>query len=338
MVSTHIEAHPRRHAAMAGGGDAGERLHNVDLKSLQVFASLVKECNVTKAAVELNMTQSAVSHTLARLRDLFHDPLFVSMGRGLVPTARALELAEPLQRALDALETLVRPAEGFDAASFTGTFRIATSDYIGFILLPLLIQRLTAAAPGIDLDIRPLKPQDDLAALKDGTIDLVLWNEESAPPNFYVRELFSDRLKAMARIGHPEIKGSLSLEQFCQGKHLRASSTYGAVKEAVNGLYGTLGIRAPASLTMPHFLLAPLLVSQSDLIGLIAELTARRLGSAVPLQVLEPPVEVGGFTVSLVWHGRRHADPAHRWLRGEIAAVAEDIRRDQALAAASRTD
>lgn len=305
-------------------------MHNVDLKSLQVFATLLKECNVTRASQTLNMTQSAVSHTLNRLRDLFHDPLFVSMGRGMVPTARALELATPLQRTLEALEVLVRPAEAFNPASFDGVFRVATTDYISFILLPPLVQRLIEVAPGVELDIRPLKPQDDLIALKNGEIDLIVWNEESAPPNFYARKLFADRLKSVVRVGHPEIDGVLSLEQFCAGKHLRVSSSYGAVKEAVNGLYETLGIHAHTSVTVPHFLLAPILVSQSDLIGMIAELTARRIASMVPLQVLEPPVDVIGFTVSQVWHERCHADPAHRWMRSEIAAAGEIIREEQA--------
>lgn len=304
-------------------------MQNVDLKSLQVFATLLKECNVTRASQILNMSQSAVSHTLTRLRDLFHDPLFVPMGRGMAPTARALELAKPLQQTLEALEILVRPAEGFDPASFNGVFRIATTDYISFILLPSLVQRLIEIAPMVELDIRPLKPQDDLIALKDGDIDLVLWNEEKAPPNYYSRKMFTDRLKSIVRIGHPDINGAISLEQFCAGKHLRVSSNYGAVKEAVNGVYETLGIHAHTSVTVPHFLLAPILVSQSDLIGMIAELTARRIASIVPLQVLEPPVDVAGFVVSQVWHERCHADPAHRWMRGQIAAVAETIREEK---------
>lgn len=305
-------------------------MHNVDLKSLQVFTTLLKECNVTRTAQQLHMTQSAVSHTLGRLRELFRDPLFVSAGRGMVPTPRALEWAEPLRRALDAIEALVRPVEAFDPASFDGVFHIATTDYIGFILLPILVKRLSEVAPGVELSIKPLKPQDDLLALKNNEIDLVLWNEETATPNFYVRKLFSDRLKAIVRVGHPEIDGSLSLEQFQAGRHLRISSHHGAVKEAVNGLYEKYGVRSKTSVTVPHFLLAYRLVAESNLIGTIAELTARRIVKELPLQVLEPPVEEARFTVSLVWHERRHTDPAHRWLRGEIAAAAEVIREEQA--------
>jgi len=306
-------------------------MNNVDLKSLQVFATLIKECNVTRAAQTLNMTQSAVSHTLGRLRDLFRDPLFVSMGRGIAPTPRALELAEPLQRALDAMGVLVRPVEAFDPARFDGVFRIATTDYIGFILLPILVKRLSEVAPEIELNIRPLKPQDDLALLKNGDIDFILWNEETAPPNFYVRKLFTDRLKAIVRVGHPDIDGSLSLEQFRAGKHLRISSHHGAVKEAVDGLYEKYGVRSKTSVTVPHFLLAYRLVAESNLIGTIAELTARRIVKELPLQVLEPPVEEASFMVSLVWHERRHADLGHRWLRGEIAAASEEIRNEQVL-------
>lgn len=306
-------------------------LHNVDLKSLQVFATLLKEGNVTRTAQHLNMTQSAVSHMLARLRELFRDPLFVSMGRGIVPTPRALELAEPLQRALEAMDALVQPVKVFDPESFDGTFQIATSDYIGFILLPILMKRLGASAPGVELNIRPLKPRDDLALLKSGELDLILWNEETAPRNFYVHKLFSDRLKSIARIGHPEIDGSLSLEQFRAGRHLRVSSSYGAVKEAVDAQFDRQGAGVKTAVTVPHFLLAHILVSQSDLIGMIAELTATRIIGDIPLQILEPPVEVPPFTVSQVWHARRHASPSHRWLRGEIAAAAKEIRAAQAV-------
>lgn len=272
------------------------------------------------------MTQSAVSHTLSRLRDIFHDPLFVSMGRGMAPTVRALELSEPLLSAIEALGSLVRPVEAFDPGRFEGAFEIATTDYIGFILLPLLIKRLSMIAPRLELIIKPLTPQEDLIRLKNDEIDLVLWNEKTAPPNFYVRNLFSDRLKSIVRIGHPDINGSLSLEQFRAGKHLCVSSNHGAVKEAVDRIFQC---GCTISLSVPHFLLAHILVSQSDLIGLIAELTARRIAREVPLQVLEPPIEMPEFTVSQVWHERQHSEPVHRWLRSEIARVAEDIREEQ---------
>ncbi|MES2257395.1 MAG: LysR family transcriptional regulator [Pseudomonadota bacterium] len=305
-------------------------MNNVDQKSLQVFSVLLKECSVTRAAQVLNMTQSAVSHTLGRLRELFRDPLFVSMGRGMVPTPRALELAEPLRRTLDAMDSLVRPVDAFDPARFDGVFRIATTDYIGFIMLPMLVKRLSEVAPEMELQIRPLKPQDDLASLKSGELDLILWNEETAPPTFHMRKLFTDRLKAIVRVGHPDIDGSLSLEQFRVGRHLRISSDHGAVKELVDRLYEKSGVRSKTSVTLPHFLLAYRLVAESNLIGAIAELTARRIVKELPLQVLEQPVDEASFIVSLVWHERRHADPGHRWLRSEIAGVAEQIRAEQA--------
>ena len=301
-------------------------MQNVDLKSLQVFASLMKECNVTRTAEMLGITQSAVSHTLKRLRNLLDDPLFVSSGRGIVPTPRALELAAPLELALQAVHALVQPADAFDPATHDGVFTVATTDYIGFILLSDLLKHLSLSAPDVALNILPLHPKDDLAALSNYEIDLILWNEETAPANFFVRHLFTDRLKAIVRKGHPAINGSLSLEQFRAAKHLRISSNYGAVKENVDRYYELHGTHLKTSVTVPHFLLAHRIVAESDLIGNIGELTARKLGRELPLQVLEPPMQEKGFSVSMVWHERRHADPAHRWFRGEIAAVAEAIR------------
>ena len=300
-------------------------MQNVDMKALQVFFCLLNECNVTRTAQQLNMTQSAVSHTLARLRLLFNDPLFVSMGRGMLPTSRALALVEPLQQSLDALRKLIEPIKTFDPLSFEGSFEIATTDYIGFILLPRLMQRLAQNAPGAELNIQPLRPKEDLNLLKDGKLDLIIWNEKSAPANFHVRDLFSDRLKSVVRVGHPQINGSLSLEQFRNGQHLRISSNHGAVREAIDSLYEQHEIRCKTSLTVPHFLLAHILISQTDMIGMIAELTALRIAREIPLQVFEPPVAVAGFTVSQVWHERLHAAPAHKWLRGEINAVAQEI-------------
>jgi len=300
-------------------------MQNVDMKSLHVFFCLLNECNVTRTAEQLNMTQSAVSHTLARLRVLFNDPLFVSMGRGMLPTSRALELVEPLQQSLAALNKLIEPVKAFDPGQFQGSFEIATTDYIGFILLPRLMVRLAEVAPGVELNIQPLRPKEDLPLLKDGKLDLIIWNEKTAPANFHVRKLFSDRLKSVVRVGHPEINGSLSLEQFRNGKHLRISSNHGAVKEAIDSLYEQHDIRCKTSLTVPHFLLAHILISQTDMIGMIAELTALRIAKEVPLQLFEPPVAVAGFTVSQVWHERLHASPAHKWLRGEINQVAKEI-------------
>ncbi|WP_233835557.1 LysR family transcriptional regulator [Paraburkholderia sp. ZP32-5] len=302
-------------------------MHNLDLKSLMVFSTLLKECNVTRAAEQLNMTQSAVSHTLARLREIFRDPLFVPMGRGITPTPRALELAEPLQHALRAMDVLVQPAAAFNPKDFVGTFHIATTDYIGFILLPLLVKRLEEVAPGVEMNIRPLKPHDDLELLKSGELDLILWNEGTAPDNYYVQKLFSDRLKSIVRVGHPAINGSLSLEQFRAGRHLRVNSSYGAVKEAIDQHYE--GASAKMAVTIPHFLLAHILVSQTNLIGMIAELTAQRIVGEIPLQVLEPPVDMKPFTVSQVWHARRNSSPSHRWVRGEIVAIASEIRSTQ---------
>src|SRR5690625_2602204 len=178
------------------------------------------------------MSQPAVSRVLVRLRRTFNDPLFVPAGHGMQPTDRALELAQPLHQSIEALLKLTRPADAFDAGQFHGDFRVATSDYISFTLMPELMSRLQAIAPEARLHVLPLHPNKTLRAVKNGDIDLIIWNEATAPLNFYTQRLFRDRLKTIVRTGHPRIDGAITLTQFCAEKHLTVDNHYGAIQEA----------------------------------------------------------------------------------------------------------
>lgn len=292
---------------------------NPDRRSLEVLAALLRERNVTHAAKRLGMTQSAVSHALARLRRLFNDPLFVPTGRGMLPTSRALELATPLARALGLLNGLGQAERAFEPSTFAGSFSIATSDYIAFLLLPGLVRRLAVLAPRMHLRILPLEPALDSIRLKNDELDLILWNERQPISGLYLRQLFADRLLAVTRAGHPQIQGSLSIEQFRVARHLCVSNQHGALREEMESVYAE---GCKVALKVPHFLMAYSLVAQTDLLSMIAERTARRLSGRLPLQLLELPLAVPAFEVSMAWHPRRHEEAAHRWLRDEIAAVA----------------
>jgi len=302
-------------------------MQNLDLKSLQVFDALLRECNVTRAAARMDMTQPAVSRVLVRLREAFQDPLFVPAGHGMEPTRRALDLAEPLRRSIEAFSQLMRPAECFEAKDFSGQFRIATSDYISFTLLPELLQELEKTAPDVGLQVLPLSPRENLRALRAGDIDLVIWNEATAPLNYYTQRLFTDELKTIVRQGHPRIDGSITLAQFCAEHHLTVDNRYGAIREAAEQMGGAAE-QPQIMISVPYFLLAHMLVARTDMVGMMASLTARQLLPVLPLQILEPPVPVPSFAVSQVWHKKQHADPAHRWLRSVIAEVSKQFRNN----------
>ena len=292
---------------------------NPDRRSLEVLAALLRERSVTRAAQRLDMTQSAVSHTLARLRRLFNDPLFVPTGHGMLPTSRALELSAPLARVLGLLDGLSQTQQAFEPATFVGSFTIATSDYIAFLLLPDLIRQLTVLAPRLTLRIQPLVPAQDTTRLMNDELDLIIWNERQRPSGLCLRQLFTDRLLAVARVGHPHIEGSLTMQQFRTARHLCVSHQHGTLHEEIESIYAE---GCKVALKVPHFLMAYHLVAQTDLLSMIAQRTAQRLNGSLPLQLLELPLKVPAYDVSMLWHPRREEEAAHHWLRNEIAAVA----------------
>lgn len=296
---------------------------NIDYKALQVFDRLIAEGSVSATARTLNMTPSAVSQTLARLRRLFDDSLFEPVPGGMRPTPYALELAGQVSESLVELQTLCRPAGPFDPASLDGKFCIATTDYIGLLLLPALSTRLAQMAPDLELIIQPLERDSDIERLRRDEIDLILWNERHAPQSYHIRPLFSDRLCAIARQGHPRLDGvELPLDLFREVPQLAIGSSHGALKEYVDQVHAH---GCEVQVEVPHFLMACNLISQSELLGLIGELAAQRLAEELELQTFELPIEVAEFSVAQVWHERRHADAAHRWLREQIVAIAENI-------------
>lgn len=296
---------------------------NPDRRSLEVLAALLRERSVTRAAKRLDMTQSAVSHTLARLRRLFNDPLFVPTGHGMLPTSRALELSAPLARILGLLDGLCQTGQAFEPSTFVGSFTIATSDYIAFLLLPDLVRRLAVLSPRLTLRIQPLVPAQDTTRLMNDELDLIIWNERQPPSGLCLQRLFTDRLLAVARVGHPYIEGSLSMQQFRTARHLCVSNQHGALHEEIESIYAE---GCKVALKVPHFLMAYSIVAQTDLISMIAERTSRRLDDSLPLQLLELPLAVPAFDVSMVWHPRRDEEAAHSWLRGEFAAEAAALR------------
>ena len=296
---------------------------NIDYKALQVFDRLIAEGSVSATARALNMTPSAVSHTVARLRRLFDDPLFESIPGGMRPTPYALKLAGQIAASLAELEALWQPTGPFDPVSLDKRFTIATTDYIGLLLLPELTTRLAHMAPELELIIQPLERDRDIKRLKRDEIDLIIWNERQAPQSYHMRSLFSDRLCAIARQGHPRLNGeTLTLERFREIPQLAIGDTHGALKEYVDQV---IAHGCQIQVEVPHFLIACNLIAQSELLGLIGELAAQRLAESLKLQCYPLPIKVADFNVAQLWHERRHSDAAHRWVREQIALTAETI-------------
>ncbi|MGY4817612.1 LysR family transcriptional regulator [Pseudomonas chlororaphis subsp. piscium] len=292
-------------------------LRRLDINLLLTLDVLLAEHNVTRAAQRLNLSQPSVSVHLAKLREIFSDPLLLPGPRGMRPTARADELREPLRRALEALELAVSPASPFDPGAAANTWRVSASDYgESTVILPALAG-LRAAAPGTRLAVLELEPGRLVQQAEQGIIDLALHTSEDSPPGLRRRVLFSERYVLVGRAGHPRLQRRPSLAQFGKLEHVMVSPDGGGFQGVTDSALGEVGLTRRVVLSVPHFLFVLSALANTDL---VAMLPARLVRDNPALKVVEPPLEVPGYEMAMLWHERCHRDPAHQWLREFIVS------------------
>ncbi|AXE29464.1 LysR family transcriptional regulator [Chromobacterium phragmitis] len=292
-----------------------------DLNLLITLNALLAEGSVAGAARRLGLSPSAMSRALARLRAAMGDPLLVRAGRGLAPTPRALALRERIGPLLSEAEAALRPARQLDLRSLQRTFTLRTSD--GFVenFGPGLIERAAREAPGARFRFA-LKADKDNAPLRDGSVDLDTGVVGAAAgPELRVRLLFRDRFIGVAREGHPLLDGEISAERYAAARHVcmsRRGQERGPIDEALKAL----GLRRNAATLVGGFTAALALARATDLVASVPE---RHTGSLRDgLRSFALPVEVPGLSISMIWHPRQDADPAHQWLRGCVKAACDE--------------
>jgi DNA-binding transcriptional LysR family regulator len=293
-----------------------------DLNLVVVLHALLDERSVSRAAKRLGLSQSATSHALGRLRALLKDPLFVRTRRGLVPTARAEAMADAVRSSVTALEaTLFAPAP-FDPNTVERTFRVRPSDYVEYLLVPPLLRRLAKVAPRVNFWARPSMTEPTLA-LEEGQLDLLIQPTHSGEQTEGLRmeALWDDHLVGIARRGHPLTKGRLTLERFAAASHALVSPR-GQPGGMVDDVLNQHGLQRRIAFTTPNFVVAPQVVATTDLIMILPARLAAAVGSGPRLVTFAPPLKVPGFQIAMFWHDRHDSDPAHAFIRREIAQVA----------------
>lgn len=292
-------------------------LRRVDLNLLVTLDALLIEHNVTRAAERLHLSQPTVSLQLARLREFFDDPLLLPGPRGMRPTARADELREPLRQALAALEHAVAPSQHFDAAQARQTWRIAAFDYSEFTILLPALTALRAAAPATRLAVVQSAPSHVARKAEQGDIDLAFLTGTEAPPDLRRRLMFTEHYVLAGRAGHPGLKRRPTLAQFCKLAHVIVSPDGGGFHGVTDTALAERGMARQVALSVPHFLFLGAVLASTDLVAMVPSRLVR--GNAA-LQVIEPPLDVPGFEMFMLWPERVHRDPGHRWLREHIAS------------------
>ena len=294
-----------------------------DLNLLVTLDVLLAEGSVARAARRLRLSPSAMSRALARLRETTGDPLLVRAGRGLVPTPRAIELHAQVGQLVQDAEAVLRPAEKLNLKQLVRTFTLRTSE--GFVenFGPNLIARIGEDAPGVRLCFVQ-KPDKDSKPLRDGLVDLETGVvEQMTAPELRAQALFRDRFIGVVRMGHPLSKGKITPSRFAAGRHIYVSRQ-GVDKGPIDDALKALGLERKVVTIVDGFATALALARDSDLIASVPERHTGNLRSGMhsfPLPVATPE-----FTVSLLWHPRQNADPAHRWLRAHVRDVCAVLR------------
>lgn len=294
----------------------------MDLNLLVSLDVLLAECHVTRAAARLNLSQPALSAQLRQLRQAFDDPLLVAGPKGMTPTARAQALKTPLRELLAGVQGLVSAGRSFDPGTTEQVFRIAATDSIHSSVSTPLAARLCHLAPRSRLAMQRSDLQTLPEQLASGELDLALLTTQSLPGALHARKLYDEDFLCVMRPGHPASTRPLDLDTYCALGHVLVSPSGGGFVGTVDAALQALGCSRRVQLSVNSFLLVPQLIAGTDLVATVPARLARHW--AGPLAVVSVPLEVPGFSVSMAWHPRAHADPAQVWLR-ETLKQALDI-------------
>jgi len=299
-------------------------LAGIDLNLLVVFDALMTEQNVTRAGERIGLSQPATSNALARLRNLMVDELFVRTATGLRPTPRAIALAQQLRPVLQDIQSALLDAPIFDPVTSDRVFAIGMSDYVEFAMLPTLMQRLQAIAPHVSLQIRSGDRQKLLALLDSGDLDLVcgvfpeqiLWHQ--------TQYLFHEDYVCVCRRDHPTVSNTLSLEDYLAASHLLVSVQEDRVGR-VDQMLAEQNLTRHVTLSIPHFLTAPFILAQTDLVATLAKRIALVFSVSQPLKIFPFPLSIPGFSVFMRWHQSSDTSIDCQWLRSVILDVSSTV-------------
>ncbi len=301
----------------------------LDLNLLVALDALLRERGVSAAAKRLGLSQPATSHALARLREVLGDPLLVRVGRTMELSPRAEQLGPEVEVALRAVMAVFRAPSPFVPATLAHAFGVAATDYVQLVLLGQLVQALAEAAPRASIHVLPMGERSFVEVLRVGEIELAI----GLPPtggatDIHVSELFRDRTVGIARKGHAAAQGKLTPANYANCQHVLVAPR-GTPQSSIDQSLAKLGLSRRVVLTVPSFLVVPHIVAESDAVALVAERLARVFVRLLPLEMFEPPFDVGATRITMAWHARSHVDPAHRFFRELVRRVATDgIRLD----------
>ena len=294
-------------------------LNRLDLNLLHVFDTIYREGSLTRAAKALHLTQPAVSHSLARLREHFDDPLFNRQGNQMVPTPLARRFLESMRPGLTQIQGAVNQFHAFDPASHRKTYSLALRDILESTFLPQLMQRLEDY-PELEISSQRIPRRDMETQLAAGKLDFAVDVLLPVSNQTAHERLRRDRLVVLARTGHPLVQGSLSMDQYLQARHVLVSSrSEGPGIEDFE--LSRFGVQRQIRLRCQHYYAACRVVESSDLLLTMPEIYARIIAERADITILTPPADLPAIDVHLYWHKAYEQEPALIWFREQLRQI-----------------
>jgi DNA-binding transcriptional LysR family regulator len=305
-------------------------LKSLDLNLLIALDALLREANVSRAAMRIGLSQPATSHALQRLRDLIGDPLLVRAGARMELTPRAQGLRGPLAQALDQVRSLFVPDE-FDAASSERQFRLMMPDLAVELLMPPLMQKITRAAPSVRIDVVPWRGPAIFSAEFARTIDLVI-SIGNAFKAFHRQLLYTDSDALAVRRGHPAAAKLKKRDAFLEARHV-AVIIRGQNEDLIDGWLRTKGLERKIALVVPGYIEALHVAARTDLVAFVPQRLIRALSKQLSLVPVTPPLDPGTDEQFMFYPTRAQMDPGSIWLRRLMLESGRELDRDKRKAA-----
>lgn len=295
-------------------------LSRVDLNLLVLFEAVMDTRHVGRAGDRLNLSPSAVSHGLGRLRKLLDDPVFLRIPKGVVPTDRALTLAEPISEILAKVRAVVASAEPFDPKSSTRRFVLGGVDGITSVLLAPMFADLRHRAPRIDVVVRTIQQDGAFGDLDGHVVDIALIALSEVPARFVKRVLYDDHFAIAMQANHP-FAADLTLQNYCEARHLLVSIK-GDARGFVDDILESRGLARRVAVTVPNFFAAMAVLSETDFIAALPRRMLKLHGARFGLTALEPPIPMPAFPIHALVPQVALRDAGIAWLFDALAMAA----------------
>lgn len=295
----------------------------IDLNLFLVLKSVYQEGTITAAAGKLHLTQPAVSHALARLRDKFDDPLFIRHGRKMVPSAFCQKIIPKVIESLSALEETVSDDKEFDVLQHKREIRFGFRDILESIFFPTLVTDLITNTPNITIKSRQVSQVEMEKALEQQELDIVIDVLCPTSENINSTLVCNEHFSLICRQGHP-ILNNLTLENYANAIHALVALKDSRV-DLVDMALAKHGVTRKVALQCEHYFAATSVISRSDMLLTMPNSYANLLKDKMPVCVVPLPFAVPVLPVHMYWHKQAEHDPINGWMRQKLQTIAEQL-------------